>query len=95
VTRLRHRIASLLLDLAVRVEPKAPRRPLPVLTHLAPIASPARSAEQAAASAAAGDLRRLAASVEDGHVIGFHMVWCGAPHAPEVAFFVPAAIGDA
>lgn len=95
MTRLRHRIASLLLDLAVRIEPKAPRRPLPVLTHLAPIASTARSAEQAAASAAAGDLRRLAASVEDGHVVGFRVVWHGAPHAPEVWFYVPNAIGEA
>jgi hypothetical protein len=96
VTRLRQRLASWLLDLAVRVEPVVPAAPnspprVPVLTGLQPSPAPGDPyARQAGA-----DLRRLASSVEDGHVVGFRVVWHGAPHPPEVWFYVPNAIGEA
>ncbi len=96
---LRQRLATWLLELAVRVEPKDPKPAVagapkvPVLHGLPAALTAARV--DAYAHQAGADLRRLASSVEDGHVIGFRVVWHGAPHPPEVWFYVPNAIGDA
>ena len=98
MTRLRQRIATWLLELAVRVEPKsaAPQQAKPRVPVLRGLPSEPRKFDYDAVALQAGaDLRRLASSVEDGYVVGFRVVWHGAPHQPEVWFYVPNAIGDA
>lgn len=101
MTRLRQVLASWLLDLAVRVEPKTKTTPPPACNPARVVAmarlhgSPADMLETVVAKATADDLRRLASSVEDGHVTGFRVLWLGAPHRPELFFYVPGTIGEA
>lgn len=95
MTRLRQRLASWLLDLAVRVEPKASMPKVPPATCSRTLPALAVAVRDTHAHQAADDLRKLASSVEDGHVVGFRVVWHGAPHPPEVWFYVPNAIGEA
>lgn len=101
MTGLRARIASWLLDLAVRIEPKVPptRRsatnPARVVAMARLHGSPAELVSAAVTKTTADDLRRLASSVEDGHVTGFRVLWLGAPHRPETFYYVPGTIGEA
>lgn len=91
--RARQWLSAWLLNMAVRVEPKSPA------CERAVVASEPVSATIALVSAAAmqtaGDLRRLADSVDAGHVTGFRFVWYGGAHRPDVWFHVPNAIGEA
>lgn len=101
MTRLRQRLASWLLDLAVRVEPVVPAAPslpparLPAPTRMVDGVRVTAYGVHPEARAAAEALRKVASEVELGVVIGFRVIWYGPPRAVDAFMVVPPSIGEA